>query len=349
MSVLPAPWAPLLRLVFLLGSFGATVAIVLWRGAARPGSAPGGDPALEAAVVAGGMQLWLGVILDGICVALGLWRYPAAGPTVLSVPLDLHLAWALLYGVGFTLAAPLHGAARWRFALLVWAVTWTFDGLCLPAMPAICVVAPGLTWLLADGLLLAVLLGTTLWLHGDILRARAGVDPPSPGPRTALYMAAFGSSTLLYLPALLLALVEIPTWPPRAGAPGLVTAGGLAVLAVSLGGWAVQSFAEAGGTPLPFDPPRRLVITGPYAYLRNPMQVSGVLCALALWAAYGSWLLAVYAVDLILISELIFARHEEPQLLARFGDPYIRYRTAVHRWWPRARGYRDEITGSVRR
>ncbi len=49
----------------------------------------------------------------------------------------------------------------------------------------------------------------------------------------------------------------------------------LFLLALLLIGWSVHRFFKARGTPVPFNPPNRLVTSGPYAHSRNPM-LSGV-------------------------------------------------------------------------
>jgi protein-S-isoprenylcysteine O-methyltransferase Ste14 len=57
---------------------------------------------------------------------------------------------------------------------------------------------------------------------------------------------------------------------------------------------AIQEFCQRGlGTPLPYDAPQRLVTTGVYAYLANPMQVSTVLVVFLLGLMLGSpWIAA---------------------------------------------------------
>ena len=56
-----------------------------------------------------------------------------------------------------------------------------------------------------------------------------------------------------------------------------------------LGLTAVQEFAlRGGGTPVPFDPPRRMVTTGVYAYVGNPMQLSAVVLLLVLGVVLGN-------------------------------------------------------------
>ena len=69
----------------------------------------------------------------------------------------------------------------------------------------------------------------------------------------------------------------------------------------------VSLFIEYGeGTPAPFDPPRKLVIRGPYIYMRNPMMVAVclVLSGEALLFAsvpLGLWFLFFFGLCLILI------------------------------------------------
>lgn len=115
---------------------------------------------------------------------------------------------------------------------------------------------------------------------------------------------------------------------------------GVALLAVGLALFvaSLRRFASEGqGTLAPWDPPRRLVVRGPYRYVRNPM-ISGVifvLCAEALIllsAPHAIWAAAVFAVNAIYIPLL-----EEPMLEARFGDDYREYCRHVGRLLPRAR------------
>jgi protein-S-isoprenylcysteine O-methyltransferase Ste14 len=91
------------------------------------------------------------------------------------------------------------------------------------------------------------------------------------------------------------------------------------------------------GTLAPWDPPRRFVVEGPYRFVRNPM-ISGVIFALSGEAAalrseaHAEWALLFTLINMIYIPLL-----EEPQLAARFGEPYIQYKRAVRRFLPRLR------------
>ena len=116
-------------------------------------------------------------------------------------------------------------------------------------------------------------------------------------------------------------------------AGALLVLGGLAMLART-----IALFATRGrGTLAPWDPPRRLVVTGVYRHVRNPM-ISGVIAILAgeslLWGvpAVAWWAALFAAVNLTYIPLL-----EEPMLRGRFGAPYDEYRRNVPRWIPRLR------------
>lgn len=103
------------------------------------------------------------------------------------------------------------------------------------------------------------------------------------------------------------------------------------------GVWSAIVMSKKGkGTPLPMDHATEFVVTGPYAYVRNPMAVSGIGQGLAIALLWGSPLVFVYALMGSLIWQLIFRPLEEDDLEKRFGDEYVRYREAVKCWIPRA-------------
>jgi len=111
--------------------------------------------------------------------------------------------------------------------------------------------------------------------------------------------------------------------------------GGLGfVLAV----WTVRLFTRVGGgTPAPWQPPKKLVVRGPYRHVRNPM-ISGVLFLLAAEALFfRSWPLAGWLVVFFAANAVYFPLFEEKGLERRFGDDYRLYKAHVPRWVPRPR------------
>ena len=100
--------------------------------------------------------------------------------------------------------------------------------------------------------------------------------------------------------------------------------------------WTVWLFAFAGrGTPLPIDPPRALVVRGPYRLVRNPMAVGFLLIFVGEAIAFGSAGILAYAAFLFLAIHLFITLVEEPGLKRRFGVPYAAYLESVPRWCPR--------------
>ena len=98
----------------------------------------------------------------------------------------------------------------------------------------------------------------------------------------------------------------------------------------------VALFATIGnGTLAPWDPPRRLVVDGPYRHVRNPM-ISGVLSILLGQAIlFGSVPLLVWFVIIFALNALTMPLIEEPLLESRFGSDYVTYKRNVPRWIPR--------------
>ena len=96
------------------------------------------------------------------------------------------------------------------------------------------------------------------------------------------------------------------------------------------------------GTPLPTDTARKLVTDGPYAFVRNPLAVTGVLQGIAVGIFLGSPLVIVYALLGVPAWHSLARPWEEADLRRRFGDAYTRYRLAVPLWIPRTRAWRDD-------
>ncbi len=123
-----------------------------------------------------------------------------------------------------------------------------------------------------------------------------------------------------------------------AGIALFLLAAGLLVVGMTLVGWSVFYFWSRGrGTLAPWDPPRRLVVEGPYRFVRNPM-ISGVIFVLLGEAGIlRSTAHARWAVVFVLLNTIYIPLLEEPSLVARFGEPYTRYKRAVRRFVPRLR------------
>jgi protein-S-isoprenylcysteine O-methyltransferase Ste14 len=93
------------------------------------------------------------------------------------------------------------------------------------------------------------------------------------------------------------------------------------------------------GTLAPWTPTQRLVVAGPYKYCRNPM-ISGILFILIGQALLlASFNVTLWTALFFTLNTLYFVSKEEPDLLKRFGDDYVRYSENVPRWIPRVNPY----------
>lgn len=155
--------------------------------------------------------------------------------------------------------------------------------------------------------------------------------------------------TIVILPGTVLVFVPAAIlWLTQGGAYQAMPAGPGAFrfwLALAIGGcglamavWTVRLFTRFGeGTPAPWDPPRKLVVRGPYRHVRNPMITSVITMLLAESLLFASWPLAVWMLVFFLVNAVYFPLSEEKGLEKRFGEDYRIYRDNVPRWIPRLR------------
>ena len=95
----------------------------------------------------------------------------------------------------------------------------------------------------------------------------------------------------------------------------------------------IISFAVQGqGTLSPADPTKKLVITGLYKFLRNPMYVGVTLILIGETIFFQSVELGVYSLFIFIAFNFFTILVEEPRLKKDFGEEYNRYCEKVRRW-----------------
>ena len=118
--------------------------------------------------------------------------------------------------------------------------------------------------------------------------------------------------------------------------PGLILGVFLLIPGSFLCGWCVLRFLKAKGTPVPFNPPRELIVTGPYLWMRNPMVTGVFMCLFGLgFALHSISTVVLWTPAYILLHTIELKMVEEPELERRFGESYSEYKRKVPMFLPR--------------
>jgi len=154
--------------------------------------------------------------------------------------------------------------------------------------------------------------------------------------RAVVYAALFIGFVLVYLPGRFLSWSGIVA--PATTGPLQVAGMILVAIGTVIALWCVLTFVFIGkGTPAPFDPPRKLVVRGPYRFVRNPMYIGAGMTLAGVAIFYESLSIFIYTGLFFLITHLFVVLYEEPTLRRTFGTEYEAYVGRVSRWLPRPR------------
>ncbi|MFK3833748.1 methyltransferase family protein [Microbacterium sp. NPDC087868] len=284
--------------------------------------------------VAGGCW-WLGVLLIPAIRTATLDGLPVLPIAIADIPLFVGgsalaacgvraavwvvTSWTVLVAGGMVVHATVTGLAGWGALLMVAAAAGS----------------------LAAGIVIIVGRAPFEWIARGPFAFRT-----SRTQGRARVMARTGLQTLFFwgvflgLLPLLIAMVEA-RWGLHLELPPALRLTGVALFlaATALGLWSAITMSLLGeGTPLPSEMARRLVIAGPYRFVRNPMAVAGIAQGIAVGLMLGSWLVVVYALCGSLVWNTAVRPIEEADLAERFGDDYADYRRRVTCWVPRFAG-----------
>lgn len=158
--------------------------------------------------------------------------------------------------------------------------------------------------------------------------------------------ALLGSALFLVLaPGTVAGLVPwlIVRWPAPVPNVALATLGGLVIAlgAVLLVDCFARFATQGRGTPAPVAPTQRLIVTGAYRRVRNPMYVAVVSLIMGQAALFASLPLLVYGVLMWAGFHAFVLGYEEPTLRRQFPRDYAAFTAAVPRWIPRLTPWRS--------
>lgn len=286
---------------------------------------------LQAAAVAG----WWGALWAWPSLRAHFQADPASGSSLLAFWLP-----DLLLLAGGSAAA---GIAVLRRHPLAFAASVAVAGACAYAT-LYCLAASLLTdhgWWSVAAMVPAAFLSVVaagVLAPGARERMRRAVPRPPRAhlARTGAQIAVFWS-VLLFLVPLFLVRLQGELGLPILRFEGQAALGSALFAGLSaLGVWSGATMALHGeGTPLPLESARRLVVGGPYAYVRNPMAIAGLGQGMAVALTTGSMVVAAYVAVGTALWQWVARPLEEEDLARWFGAEYGRYRREVRCWIPR--------------
>ena len=102
--------------------------------------------------------------------------------------------------------------------------------------------------------------------------------------------------------------------------------------------WSATHFLKVKGTPVPFNPPPSLVMTGPYKFIRNPMLTGVFLLLFGIGFAIKSLSLVIFFTPLFIFANIWEIKEiEEPELVKRLREDYVAYQQRTPMFIPKMR------------
>lgn len=262
-------------------------------------------------------------ITHSMAVHFGWWHYGWDALMLDGLPVDIIIGGAILFGPGLYFTFPKVGPLMICLPIVIGLHATIFSSL-KPLVYA------GPFWFAG-----VVLVFLSAHVPAIYLAKWTAEDRRLP-MRCALLALMTGGMILAVLPALIMqamggewALFQRPIW-------GSILAASFIGLASVIGLSANQMLClQGGGTPIPLDPTKRLVRSGIYAYVSNPMQLSAAL----IWIILGIylqnvWIVAAAGMAWVFVQGMV-RWHNRNDLLKRFPDGWPEYKQNVPEWVPR--------------
>lgn len=262
-------------------------------------------------------------VTHSMALHFGWWRYGWDALMINGIPADILIGGAVLFGPGLYFAFP-----NTRPLMICLPIIIGLHGTIFSSLEPLVYAGPYWFWGVAFVFLVAHL--------PAIYLAKWTAEDRNLPLRCALLALMTGGMIFAIVPSLIMQamggawdFLERPDWVlvVTLAALGLVSTIGLS---------ANQSLCLQGdGTPIPLDPTKRLVTTGIYAYVSNPMQLSAALGFLVLGVfLMNIWIMAAALMAWIFVQGMVRWHHRH-DLLKRFPTGWPEYKENVPEWLPR--------------
>lgn len=319
---LPEAWMIALRWILLLGPVGLVIAVVRLRQLS------------QRAQIAGLFAFVYGVAMvfvsHSFAVWIGWWHFGWDALMLNGLPVDIIIGGAVLFGPGLYFSFP-----NTRPLMMCLPVIIGLHGTLFSSLEPL--VFGGSHWFIGVLFVFAIAHLPSLYL------AKWTEDDTHLPYRCALLAVMTGGLLFVFLPSLIMQamggswdLFDRPLWAQCVTVIHLTIA---SLIGVS----ANQTLClQGGGTPIPLDPTKRLVTTGIYAYVSNPMQLSAALGCLILGAFLQSvWIMSASVMAWIFVQGMV-RWHNRNDLLKRFPEGWPEFKAHVPEWLPRWKPWTPE-------
>jgi len=266
-------------------------------------------------------------VLNQIALELNWWSYSAQTLTLDLVPIDILLGWSLLW------AGVLYPLMRKLNVLFLVSVVFVIDIVVMPSFTQLFEL--GNYWLIGEAV------GILFCLVPGFYLAKSTETDSNVELRSFLLAIAACGILLYIIPIAILELSQ-KSWREAFALSSFeknIYFNLLLILAL-IGFSANYEFSKIGrGTPLPFYPPKKIVKTGIYAYLANPMQVILLLTFTILSIAYQSYAMTGGIAMTLAYCLGIVRLWNKENIAKQFPQSWSRYKENVNNWWPRFTPY----------
>ncbi|MDC0116107.1 hypothetical protein OAH97_01360 [Octadecabacter sp.] len=313
--LLPEPLMLALRWALLLGPIGLVLVLIKVR------------QITPRAQIGGLFAFLYGVpmvfVTHSMALHFGWWRYGWDALMVNGIPADILIGGAVLFGPGLYFAFP-----NTRPLMICLPIVIGLHGTVFSSLEPLVYAGPYWFWGVAFVFLVAHL--------PAIYLAKWTAEDRNLPLRCALLAIMTGGMIFAIVPSLIMQAMggswDLLQRPISVVVVTLVASGLVSTIGLS----ANQSLCLQGnGTPVPLDPTKRLVTTGIYAYVSNPMQLSAALAFLVLGLfLMNIWIMAAALMAWIFVQGMVRWHHRH-DLLKRFPTGWPDYKENVPEWVPR--------------